>query len=93
MYTIGQISEMFQLPITKDAKNYLNTKKKLYKKKSPNWKRFWICFNSNAGTMIRQSKTGTKTGFKAFCPIVSQKTFRKYTIVLTMINRREMFPF
>ena len=30
---------------------------------------------------------------KAFCPIVSQKTFRKYTIVLTMINRREMFPF
>lgn len=154
MYTIGQISEMFQLPIStlryydkeglfpdlerssgirrfsekeiealrvieclkksgleiKDiklfmewcsegsatyqrAKNYLNTKKKLYKKKSPNWKRFWICFNSNAGTMIRQSKTGTKTGFKAFCPIVSQKTFRKYTIVLTMINRREMFPF
>lgn len=46
-----------------------------------------------AGTMIRQSKTGTKTGSKAFCPIVSQKTFRKYTIVLTMINRREMFPF
>ena len=154
MYTIGQISEMFQLPIstlryydkeglfpdlerssgirrfsekeiealrvieclkksgleikdikllwngvlkealpTKDAKNYLSAKKKLYKKKSQNWKRFWICFNSNAGTMIRQSKTGTKTESKAFCPIVSQKTFRKYTIVLTMINRREMFPF
>lgn len=154
MYTIGQISEMFQLPIStlryydkeglfpdlerssgirrfsekeiealrvieclkksgleiKDIKLFMEwcsegsatyqrrkelfeRQKELYKKKSPNWKRFWICFNSNAGTMIRQSKTGTKTGSKAFCPIVSQKTFRKYTIVLTMINRREMFPF
>ena len=154
MYTIGQISEMFQLPIStlryydkeglfpdlerssgirrfsekeiealrvieclkksgleiKDIKLFMEwcsegsatyqrrkelfeRQKEIVQKKSQNWKRFWICFNSNAGTMIRQSKTGTKTESKAFCPIVSQKTFRKYTIVLTMINRREMFPF
>ena len=152
MYTIGQISEMFQLPIStlryydkeglfpdlerssgirrfsekeiealrvieclkksgleiKDIKLFMEwcsegsatyqrrkelfeRQKEIVQKEIAKLEK--VCFNSNAGTMIRQSKTGTKTESKAFCPIVSQKTFRKYTIVLTMINRREMFPF
>lgn len=38
-------------------------------------------------------KDGNEDRIQSILPIVSQKTFRKYTIVLTMINRREMFPF